>query len=218
MRDRGRYYAIVADDHAIVRAGLKDALQTPGLIEAAGIEVVGEAADGLAAIAEVRAHRPDLLMLDVQMPLAGGVEVVIEVRRWSPETRIVVLTGVTASGLVRSLVDSDIDGLFSKADDNTELYERLPGILRGQRHIASSFLTILQDSPSSGPLTGRERQILNLILSGQSNKDIAATLGISAKTVDKHRTSMMQKIGVHSVPQLMAYALREKLIDPNAGL
>ncbi len=218
MKDRGRYYAIVADDHAIVRSGLKGALQTPGLVEAQGIEVVAEAADGLAAIAAVRKHQPDLLMLDVQMPLAGGVEVLVEVRRWSPETKIVVLTGVTAAGLIRSLVDSGVDGLFSKGDDNTELYQRLPGILRGQRHIATSFLQALEDSSETAQLTGRERQILNLILAGQSNKEIAETLGISAKTVDKHRTSMMQKTGVHSVPQLMAYALREKLIDPNEGL
>ena len=216
MPERGRHYAIVADDHAIVRAGIRDALEKPGLITPEGIEVVAEAADGSAAIAEVRKHRPSLLMLDVQMPMAGGVEVLIEVRRWSPDSKIVVLTGVTAVGLVSSLVDAGVDGLFSKADDNTELYQRLPGILRGQRYIAASFQDILDGAADSGVLTGRERQVLNLILSGQSNKDISETLGISAKTVDKHRTSMMQKLDVHSVPQLMAYALREGLIDPSA--
>ena len=216
MPERGRHYAIVADDHAIVRAGIKDALETPGLITAEGISVLAEAADGLEAIAMVRQHRPDLLMLDVQMPLAGGVEVLIEARRWSPDTKIVVLTGVAAVGLVSSLVDSGVDGLFSKADDNTELYQRLPGILNGQRYIAKTFVAALEEAPKPELLTARERQILNMILSGQSNKEIANALGISAKTVDKHRTSMMQKIDVHSVPQLMAFALREGLIDPNA--
>ena len=216
MPERGRHYAIVADDHAIVRAGIRDALEKPGLVTAEGIKVVAEAADGIAAIAELRKHQPSLLMLDVQMPMAGGVEVLIEARRWSPDTRIVVLTGVTAIGLVSSLVDAGVDGLFSKADDNTELYQRLPGILRGQRYIAASFVEILEAAGNTELLTGRERQVLNLILSGQSNKDISDTLGISAKTVDKHRTSMMQKLDVHSVPQLMAYALREGLIDPTA--
>ena len=216
MQKRGRHYAIIADDHAIVRAGIRDALEKPGLVTADGIEVVAEAADGLAAIAELRKHQPDLLMLDVQMPLAGGVEVLIEARRWSRDTKIVVLTGVTSVGLVSSLVEAGVDGLFSKADDNTELYQRLPGILRGQRYIAASFLDILDNSGEPDLLTGRERQTLNLILAGQSNKEISDALGISAKTVDKHRTSMMQKLGVHSVPQLMAYALREGLIDPNA--
>ena len=92
----------------------------------------------------------------------------------------------------------------------------MPGILRGQRYVAKSFVESLNEAPDPGLLTARERQILNMILSGQTNKEIAEALGISAKTVDKHRTSMMQKVGVHSVSQLMAYALREGLIDPNA--
>lgn len=211
-----QHYAVIADDHAIVRAGIRDALEKPGLVSAQGIKVVQEAADGLAAIAAVEKHQPELLVLDVQMPLAGGVETFIEVRRISPDTKVVVLTGVTAGGIVSSLVEAGVDGLFSKADDNSELYQRLPGILLGQRYIAASFVEILEQRAQGEVLTGRERQILNLILSGQSNKEIARTLGISAKTVDKHRTSMMQKLNVHSVPQLMAHALREGLIDPNA--
>ena len=216
MREPIRHSAIVADDHTIVRAGIKAALEKPGLVTPDGIDVVAEAADGMATIAEVRQHKPSLLMLDVQMPLVSGVEVLIEVRRWSPDTKIVVLTGVAATGIIKSLVDEDVDGLFSKADENTELYQRLPGILRGQSYIAASFLDILNRAEETASLTGRERQILNLIIAGQSNKEIAETLGIALKTVDSHRTSMMQKVGVHSVPQLMAYALREGLIDPTA--
>lgn len=210
-----QHYAVIADDHAIVRAGIRDALEKPGLVTAQGITVVQEAADGLAAIAAVTQHKPDLLLLDVQMPLVGGVEALIEVRRISPDTKVVVLTGVTASGIVSALVDAGVDGLFSKADDNAELYQKLPGIVLGQRYIAASFMAILEKTAETEVLTGRENQILNLILSGQSNKEIARTLNISAKTVDKHRTSMMQKLNVHSVPQLMAHALREGLIDPD---
>ncbi|MGH1413832.1 MAG: response regulator transcription factor [Pelagimonas sp.] len=218
MKERGKYYAVVADDHAIVRSGLRSALETPGQIEPDGIDVMGEAENGLEAIALARQHKPDLLLLDVQMPLAGGVEVVVEVRRWSPNTKIVVLTGVTAKGMIGALIESGVDGLFSKGDDNSELYRRLPGILRGQRHIAERFVDALKDTAAAPQLTGRERQVLNMILAGHANKDIAEILGISAKTVDKHRTSMMQKLGVHSVPQLMAYALREGLVDPASEL
>jgi len=209
-----RYSAVIADDHAIVRAGLKDALQTPGLIEPDGIEVVAEAGDGLAAIAELRRHRPDLLLLDVSMPLAGGVEVLIETRTWSPDTKVVVLTGISAVGLIGDLIEAGVDGLFSKAASNEELYEKLPLILRGQRHIAAPFLKSLEDKPGPALLTGRERQTLNMIVSGRSNKEIAHGLGISIKTVDKHRTSLMKKLNVHSLPQLMALALREGMIDP----
>jgi len=210
-----KYYAVIADDHAIVRDGLKDALEKPGLIENDGLFVVAQAGDGLAAIAQVRKHQPDLLLLDVSMPLAGGVEVLIESRRWSPETKIVVLTGISAVGLISDLIESGVDGLFSKATSNDELYEKLPGILRGQRFISATFLNILEENPKRVLLTGRERQTLNMIISGRSNKEIAHGLGISIKTVDKHRTSLMQKLKVHSVPQLMALALKEGMIDPS---
>lgn len=208
------YSAIIADDHQIVRAGLKAAMETPGLVETSGIKVVAEAGDGVEAIAAVRQHRPHLLLLDVSMPKAGGVEVVGEVKRWSPATRIAVFTGVTAPGLVGSLINAGIDGLFSKAAPNEYMYEKLPVILRGGKAIAQSFLDILEREPRQEILTDRERQTLNCIVRGQSNKEIAATLGISIKTVDKHRTSLMQKLHVNSVAQLLARAVKDGLIDP----
>lgn len=213
-----RFHAVIADDHAIVRAGLRTALETPEMVEADGIAVVAEASDGLQAISAVRQHKPHLLLLDVQMPHAGGLEVLLEARRWSPDTRIVILTGVMSVGKISELVSSGVDGLFSKGEDNAELYRQLPNILRGRRHIAESFVTMLEEAPKVPELTARERQTLNLIVSGQSNKEMAETLGISAKTVDRHRTSLMQKLDVHSVAQLIAYALREGLIDPAGGL
>ena len=211
----GKYTAVIADDHAIVRAGLRDALEKPGLVEIEGIEVVAEAENGIAAIAEIRKHQPSLVLLDVSMPMAGGVEVLIEARRWSRDTRVVVLTGISAVGLISELMEAGVDGLFSKAASNEELYEKLPGILRGKRHISQPFLDVLEEQPKSVVLTGRERQTLNMIIAGRSNKEIAQGLGISIKTVDKHRTSLMQKLKVHSLPQLMALALKQGLIDPS---
>lgn len=213
-----RYSAVIADDHAIVRSGLRAALESPGLIEQDGIDVVAEAANGLEAIAELRRHRPSLLLLDVQMPMAGGTEVLVEARRWSPDTRIVVLTGVSAAGKLAELIEIGVDGIFSKATDNDELYKALPLILRGGRKVASHVAAALEQAPRISPLTDRERQILNLIVAGRSNKEMAGLLGISAKTVDRHRTSLMAKLGVHSVAQLIALALREGLIDPSAEL
>lgn len=212
--DRPR--AILADDHAIVRAGLRAALETPGLVCEDGVEVVAEAENGVEAIAELRRLRPDLLLLDVSMPMAGGVEVLVEARRWSPETRVVVFTGISAVGRVSELIQIGVDGLFSKAADSQELFAELPRILKGGRHVARAFESVLEEEPRASGLTDRERQVLNLIISGRSNKEIGASLGISAKTVDRHRTSLMAKVGAHSVAQLIAYALREKLIDPSA--
>lgn len=213
-----RYRCVIADDHAIVRSGLRSALETPGVIEDQGIDIVDEAANGLEAIASVRQHRPDLMLLDVQMPMAGGTEVLLEARRWSPDTKIVVLTGISAVGKLSELVDIGVDGIFSKATSNDELYAKLPNILRGGRHVAQYVADILAETPQVTPLTDRERQILNLIVAGRTNKEMAEILGISAKTVDRHRTSMMQKLGVHSVAQLIALALREGLIDPTSEL
>lgn len=209
-----RFHAVVADDHAIVRSGLRAALETPGLVEPAGITVVAEAGDGLTAISALRKHRPALLLLDVQMPMAGGLEVLIEARRWSPESRVVVLSGVTAIGKISELVSSGVDGLFSKGDDNEEMFRALPGILRGQRYISKVFRRMLEEAPTAPALSDREKQTLNLIVAGRSNKEIADILGISVKTVDRHRTNLMQKLDVHSVAQLIAYALREGLISP----
>lgn len=205
--------AVVADDHQIVRSGLRGALETPDLVSTTPIKVVEEAADGLSAIAAVKRHKPDLLLLDVSMPHAGGVEVLLEVRRWSPKTKVVVFTGITAPGLISDLIDAGVDGLFSKAADNTEMFAKLQLILHGGRHIAQAFMDRLEDQPTRPKLTDRERQTLNMIIAGRSNKEIAAGLGISIKTVDKHRTSLMQKLEVSSVAQLVALALKEGLID-----
>ena len=202
---------ILADDHQIVRLGLRSQLEANG-----GFRVIAEAENGLDAIVAVKAGRPDLLILDVQMPLAGGVEVLVEVRRWSPDTRIAVLTGVSSPGLVGNLVQAGVDGLFSKKSDMTALFEALPLIMQGGRVIGKDIQQILDEAEAeTGDLTHRERQTLNMILAGKANKEIAASFGISIKTVEKHRTSLMQKLGVNSIAQLLAVALRDGLIDPS---
>jgi Response regulator containing a CheY-like receiver domain and an HTH DNA-binding domain len=213
-----RFQCIIADDHAIVRQGLRSVLEAPGMIEEDGIEVVAEAANGIETIAELRRLHPHLLLLDVQMPFAGGAEVALEARRWSPQTRIVVLTGITAPGKLAELVDLGVDGLFSKASDNAGLYAALPRILRGGRVIAPEVQATIAEAPEQSTLSARERQVLNMIAMGRSNRDMAAILGISAKTVDRHRTNLMQKLAVHSVAQLIALALREGLIDGSDAL
>ncbi len=213
MQDEARFRAIIADDHAIVRSGLKSALESSELMSGLQIEVVAEASDGLQAISAVKRHRPDLMLLDVSMPLAGGVEVLVEARRWSPDTKYVVFTGISAVGKVSDLIDIGVDGLFSKSTSNEEMYQHLPRILEGERFIAPFFTQILSEQIKQSSLTDRERQILNLVVSGRGNKEIADWLGISDKTVDRHRTSLMQKLDVHSLAQLISYALQHGLID-----
>lgn len=211
----GRYRAVIADDHQIVRDGLRIAMEKPGLVVPDGIEVVAEAGNGFEALAEVKRHKPDILILDIAMPLAGGAEVVTDIRRWSPETRIVILTGINAPGLICNLLDSGVEGMFSKGAAMEELYSKLPLILQGGRYVAQPFLETMEVQRGAKALTDRERQTLNMIISGKTNKEIARLLSISPKTVDKHRTSLMQKLEVHSVSELLACALRQGLIDPD---
>jgi DNA-binding NarL/FixJ family response regulator len=210
--DRWQYTAIVADDHEIVRLGLVSALQKPGLITVEGIVVVAEAGNGFEAIELVKKHRPNLLLLDISMPMASGAEILTDIRRWSPDTKIVVLTAVTSPGLLGGLVESGVDGLFSKSSSNDELYAKLPLILRGGRHIALPLVEVMRDSAPPARLSDRERQALNMIIAGRTNAEMAALMGISPRTAEKHRSSLMAKLGVKSAVELMSKALQEGFI------
>lgn len=209
------FSAVIADDHEIVRQGLKNALETPGRVEKNGIKVVAEADNGIAAITEVKIHKPDLLLLDIAMPYADGTEVVPEIKRWSPDTQIVVMTGSNGGTLVCNLINAGVAGMFYKGASMDMLYQKLPLILRGGHFIDEPFVKAMETQGSAQSLTSRERQVLNMIVAGKTNKEIAQLLFISPKTVDKHRTSLMTKLNVHSLVELLAYALREGLIDPS---
>ncbi len=213
-----QFTAILADDHQIVRSGLRMAIESPGVVEDDGIAVLAEAANGLEAIEQIKIHQPDLLLLDISMPIVSGAEILLDIKRWSPETKIVILTAVTSPGLLAGLVHAGIDGLFSKASNNDALFSMLPLILRGARHIEPAFLDIIRDSAPLEALTPREQQTLNMIVTGKSNKEIAELMGVSPKTAEKHRTSLMQKLKVRSIAELLAKALREGLIEEHRHL
>ena len=213
LPSRDKYTVIIADDHEIVRSGLRAALQTPGLVEENGLDIVAETTNGFETLAAVKQHRPDLLMLDLTMPQSGGAEVLTDVRRWSPDTKIVVYSSVETPGILSVLIDSGVDGMFAKGGTTQTLYEKLPLILRGGRYIAPECLALIEDQPGVISLTAREQQALHMILSGRTTKEIAELQGISPRTAEKHRASLMGKLQVKSVAELMAKALKEGLID-----
>ncbi len=209
-----QYTVIIADDHEIVRSGLRAALEKPGLVEEHGLRVVAEATNGLEALAAAKEHRPDLILLDLNMPLAGGAEVFTDIRRWAPQTKIIVFTSLESAGILGSLIDAGVDGMFSKGAANDQLYEKLPLIIRGGRHIAPECLALLDNRRETAALTPREQQALHMIVSGRTTKEIAAAQGISPRTAEKHRASLMAKLQVRSVTELMARALKDGLIEP----
>lgn len=214
MPGKNTYRVVIADDHEIIRDAVRDLIEQASAESGAGYELVATAENGLEAIAAIKANKPDILFLDVSMPLASGAEIVHDIRRWSPDTRILVFTGITAAGLLAGIVESGVDGLFSKSSPVKTLLDQLPLILRGGRYIAPEFVDAIAQGRQAATLTDRERQTLNMVVAGKTNKEIAELLNISPKTVDKHRTSLMSKLEVHSVAQLMARALRDGLIDP----
>ncbi|MEL6860072.1 MAG: response regulator transcription factor [Pseudomonadota bacterium] len=209
-----RFTAILADDHDIVRDGLRAAMEKPGLIETDGIHVVAETADGFETLAAVKLHKPDLVVLDLTMPLSGGAEVLTDIRRWSPNTKVLIYSSVDAPGILSMLIEAGVEGMFHKGGSNALLYEKLPLILRGGRFIAPECLNLIEGHEGAVELTPREQQTLHMILAGRTTQDIADGLGISPRTAEKHRASLMNKLEVRSVSELMARALRDGLINP----
>ncbi len=203
---------VIADDHQIVRAALRQALDSTAWQRRLPNRVVAEVDNGIDAIASIKAHKPDLLLLDIAMPMAGGAEVVHEAARWSPDTRAVIFTGISSPRILAGLVDSGVHGLFHKSAELEEMLNQLPLILRGGRYIDTYIQNQLGIEDTKDGLTQRERQVLNLLLGGRSNREIGGLLGISPKTVDKHRANIMSKLNVHSFAELMHYALSHGLI------
>ncbi|GAB5414189.1 MAG: response regulator transcription factor [Congregibacter sp.] len=211
MSDVPPVRVLIADDHEIIRDAIASLLERVRHEDGYEFELVGTAANGIEALAAVKAHQPDLLFLDISMPFASGSEILHDLKRWSPSTRIVVFTGLMGAGLLAGLVEQGVDGLFSKGSSVEVLREKLPAILQGVPVIADDLVDIIKQGQSN-VLTSREQQILTMIVAGTSNKEIAQELFLSPKTVDKHRTSLMQKLEVHSVAQLMAKAIKDGLV------
>lgn len=199
---------IIADDHAIVRRGTAEILaQIPGLT------LIDEVDNGLSAIASVKKHSPDLVVLDAAMPMARGIEVFCEIRRWSPNTKVTLLTGFTSLTLLNDWIQAGVDGVLLKSCEPEEMRLAFEANLRGTNFICRAVSEKLESSAGMKAMTAREREVLSLIAGGFNNAQISERLCISPKTVEKHRAGLMAKFGVHSVAELMACALREGVLD-----
>lgn len=178
-----------------------------------GFDVVGIVTNGIEAIAAVKRLKPDCAVLDIAMPGASGLEVLIEARRWSPQTRIAIVTGSPSAGIFRQLVDAGAQGIFLKSSSVEELRDGIRDVASGRKVVGAGVENILAEASGNSELSRRETEVLQCIARGLSNPGIAEQLGISPKTVDTHRTSLMRKLGAHSTATLLVRAIRDGLID-----
>lgn len=202
---------LIADDHAFVSWGLAKALAALD-----DVEIVGSVANGIEAIAHIRKTAPHCAILDYNMPGANGLEVFIEARRWSPQTRFVLFTGSTTPALLDTLVKNGIHGISLKDATETEIVGLVRAVLDGRTVIGPSAARLMAAAADHLPLTDRELSVLQAIARGHTNASAAESLGISPKTVDTHRTSLMRKFSVSSTASLLVAAVRAGLVDPSS--
>jgi DNA-binding NarL/FixJ family response regulator len=212
----GKIRVLVADDHTILRQGLVGILR--GSEE---IEVVGEAADGSEAVEKALHARPDVVVLDISMPRLNGLEAARRIHEALPGARILVLTMHDDEEYVLQMVRAGASGYLLKEDAASELLAGIRELKAGRTHFGAAASAALANAyqrdaaaPGDpyGTLTDREREVFQLIVEGKTNARIAEILFISPKTVDNHRTHVMEKLGVHSTAELVRYAARHKLL------
>ena len=200
---------IIADDHPFIADGMEQAID-----EVDGLNVVAKLQNGIQAIAAVKKFRPDCALLDLSMPGANGLEVYLEAKRWSPETKFVIITGISAAVLFKQLYDSGIDGLFVKNSPPETITAGIIRICNGERVISKQALKEIKLIEENKKLSKRELDVLTALAAGQSNKKIAQSLGVSPKTIDSHRTNLLRKMNVNSTASLLVKAMKIGLLDP----
>jgi DNA-binding NarL/FixJ family response regulator len=212
---------LIADDHEMVRRGLRTVLEAHP-----GWEVCGEAANGVEAVAQARALEPDIVVLDFAMPELNGLSAARQIRQQLPQTEILILTMHESETLVRSLGKAGVRGCVLKSDAGRVLVSAVERLLQHQPFfspkVADWVPTVEPDSRLAGAeirfgfdqLSPREQQVLQLIAEGLSSKEVATRLAISLKTAETHRVNLMRKLDLHSVSELVRYAIRNRIAAP----
>lgn len=209
---------LVADDHDVVRAGLRTLLESRK-----GWLVCAEATNGRDAVEKARECKPDVAVLDIGMPLLNGVEATRQIRKVSPATEILILTMHDSEMMIQSVLEAGARGYILKDDAGRNLLAAVDAV-RGRKTFLSSRvsdaaarvtpLDAVGRERAARQLTPREREIVQLLAEGKSNKEIATFLNISVKTAETHRANIMLKLNFHSVTELVRYAVKNKIIQP----
>ena len=199
---------IIADDHPFIIEGME------GMIRAIPeLEIIGTARNGIEAIALIKRTKPDCALLDLSMPGANGLEVFLEAKRWSPETRFVIITGISAASLFKQLYEAGVDGLFVKNSSPKIISEGLVRVSQGERVIDDEAMAAIESAKNDQKLSKRELEVLQALACGNNNREIGKKLSLSPKTIDSHRTNLLRKMNVKSTAALLVVAMRAGLID-----
>jgi len=198
---------LIIEDHNVVRQGLVALINL-----AEGIQVVGEAADGVEAIAQYRKHQPDVTLVDLRLPKMGGVEVIQRVRSESPHARFVVLTTYDGDEDIYRALKSGAKAYLLKGMTSGELITTIREVAVGKSHIPAAIAERLAERMGTEDLTPREADVLEQIVHGKSNKEIATELDISEATVKTHINSLLSKLGVTDRTQAATAAIRRGLV------
>lgn len=200
---------IIADDHAVVRTGLAALLETEG-----DIEVVGLAQDGIEAVALAARHKPDVAILDLQMPRMNGIAATAEIAKSSPGTRVVVLTTFSSSDDISAALEAGAVGAFMKTATETELIAAVREVAAGRRLVQQDVSRLLKSDPPAPRLTDRQLRILELMTAGLTNQDIARQIGITPSGVNQHILNLLGKLGAANRTEAAAIAVRKGLVKP----
>ena len=209
---------VVADDHKIVREGLVKLLVSRG-----DLEVVGEASDGEEAVNMVLEKQPDVVLMDIWMPRLSGIDATRRIGKRGSEAKVLVLSMHESRSYVEEVLRAGAAGYVVKSSATSDLLQAIDAVNTGQSYLSPSITQQVVDAianpDSSAPsgvsmLTDREREVLQLIAEGLSSKEIAGVLGVSLKTVDSHRSNLMEKLDIHKVSGLVRFAIRAGLVEP----
>jgi DNA-binding NarL/FixJ family response regulator len=213
-----KYRIVIAEDHTILREGLRALLSS-----SPDFEIVGEAEDGREAVRCVEKLKPNLILTDLSMPKMNGMDAIREIKKKSPETKILVLTVHKTEEYILATLQAGADGYLLKDSTHAELVAAVRHVLGGKHYISPGISDkvlkgylegrkTLKTKTAWETLTQREREILKLIAEGYKNKEIADDLCISVKTVEKHRSNLMEKLNLHNVQALTTYAIEKGLV------
>lgn len=201
---------LLADDHALVRRGFRRILEDDSYIK-----VVGEASNGLEALDMAQKLKPKVVVMDLAMPELDGVQATKEIMKHVPGTAVLVLSMHADDNYVRNALDAGARGYLLKNAIDVDLVGAVKAVAEGRRYLAAGLRYPTGDSDDElDKLTGREKQVLQLIAQGKSNKEIASILDLSVNTVSVHRANLMEKMNIHRTAELVLFAIRKGLVAP----